>query len=157
MQQRCGMVWGCAILAATTNKKMNAHARTMAPTKQSTAEIFRNIPAHNAIVIMQTMQTLCHKQRKRDNTNNASVIMVKHRAYNVIVISRFCGQAFVTFRNISSAYLSHKAGLYSTPVLLCLYAHMRISPYRYMIICALPHNENDFHSQELAGKIDQGA
>jgi len=37
------MVWGRAILAATTNKKMNARARTMAPAKQSTAATFRNI------------------------------------------------------------------------------------------------------------------
>jgi hypothetical protein len=150
------MLWGRAILAATTNKKMIAHPRNMAAAKQSTAATFRNIPAHNAIVIMQTTQTLCHKQRKRDNTNNASVITAKHRAHNAIVISQSRGQAFVTLRNISSAYLSHKTGLYSTLALLCLYAHMRISLYRYMTICGKAHNENDFHSQELAGKIDQG-
>jgi hypothetical protein len=48
-------------------QKMNAHARTISPAKQSTAATSRNIPAHNAIVIMQTTQALWHKQRKRDN------------------------------------------------------------------------------------------
>jgi hypothetical protein len=67
MQQRCGMVRGRAILATTTNKEMNVRARTISPAKQSTAATFRNIPAHNTIVIMQTTQALCHKQRKRDN------------------------------------------------------------------------------------------
>ena len=43
MQRRCGMICGRAILAATTNKKMNAPASTMAPAKQSTAATFRNI------------------------------------------------------------------------------------------------------------------
>jgi hypothetical protein len=42
MQRRCGMVWGRAILAATTNKKMNAPARIMAPAKQSSAATIRN-------------------------------------------------------------------------------------------------------------------
>jgi hypothetical protein len=43
MQRRCEMVSGRAILAATTNKKMNARTRTMAPAKQSTAATFCNI------------------------------------------------------------------------------------------------------------------
>jgi len=126
-------------------QKMIAHTRTMAAAKQSTAATLRNIPAHNAIVIMQTTQTLYHKQRKRDITNNASVILLcPESRNNGIVILRFCKQVFVTFRNISSAYLSHKCGLYSTfvlcdtsglalvrlcystPVLLCGYEHMRV-------------------------------
>lgn len=153
MQRRCEMVWGWAILSATTNKRMIAHARTISPAKQSTAATFRNIPAHNAIVIMQTTQTAFNKQRKRDSANNANMIMVNRRAHNAIVISPSRGQAFVTFCNISSAYLSYRLSLcstfvlcdtsglalvrlyYSTTVLLCLYAHMRISSYRYMIIC----------------------
>jgi hypothetical protein len=92
-------------------KKMIAHARTISPAKQSTAATFRNIPAHNAIVIMQTTQAAFHKQRKRDSANNASVIMANRRAHNAIVISRSCGQVFVTFCNISSAYLSHRLSL----------------------------------------------
>jgi hypothetical protein len=97
---------------------------------------FRNIPARNAIVIMQTTQIAFHKQRKRDNANNESVIMAIRSAHNAIVISRFYGQAFVTFRNISSAYLSYRLSLYSTPVLLCGYAHTTISVYAHMRIKA---------------------
>jgi hypothetical protein len=97
---------------------------------------FRNIPAHNTIVIMQTTQTAFHKQRKRDNANNTSVMMVSRRTYNAIVISRSHRQAFVTFRNISSAYLSYRLSLYSTPVLLCGYAHTTISVCAHMRIKA---------------------
>lgn len=152
MQRRCEMVWGRAILSATTNKRMIAHARTISPAKQSTAATFRNIPAHNAIVIMQTTQTAFHKQHKRDNANNTSVIMANCRAHNAIVISRSHRQAFVTKRNIDSAYLSYRRSLYSTfvlcdtsglalvrlyysmPVLLCGYAHTTISAYAHMRI-----------------------
>jgi hypothetical protein len=135
-------------------QKMNAHARTIAPAKQSTAATFRNIPAHNAIVIMQTTQAAFHKQRKRDNANNASVILLcTESRNNGIVILRFRRQAFVAFRNISSACLSYKVSLcstfvlcdtselalvrmyYSTPVLLCGYDVGVILLYRYMIIC----------------------
>ncbi len=141
MQRRCGMVWGRAILSATTNKRMIAHARTISPANQSTAATFRNIPAHNAIVIMQTTQTAFHKQRKRDNANNASMIMVKHRAHNAIVISQSRGQAFVTFCNISSAYLSYKASLCSTFVLCATseLAQVRLyysTPVLFMSVCA---------------------
>jgi hypothetical protein len=155
----------------TTNKRKRAPARITATVQKSSAAIFRNIqppitfdaisascatfrniPAHNAIVIMQTTQTAFHKQRKRDNANNASVMMVSRSAYNAIVISPSRGQAFVTFRNISSAYLSYRLGLcsmlalcdtwrlaqvhvyYSTPVLLCGYAHTTISAYAHMSI-----------------------
>lgn len=136
-----------------TNKRKRAHARTMAPAKQSTAATIRNIPSHNAIVIMQTTQPQNDKQQKRDNANNTNVILLcSPSRHNGIVISPSRRQAFVTFRNISSAYLSHRLSLYSTPVLLCLYAHMRISPYRYMIICGNAHNENDSHSQERGEK-----
>lgn len=55
-----------------------------------------------------------------------------------------------------SAGLAQARLYYSAPVLLCLYAHMRISPYRYMIICGKAHNENDSHYHSHAGKIDQG-
>jgi hypothetical protein len=160
---------------AVSSKGKRASARnTMKATNNQSLQSFVTIEPHNAIVIMQTTQAAFRKQRKRDSANNASVIMANRRAHNAIVISRFPRQVFVTFRNISSAYLSHRASLYSTlvlcdtselalvrmyystPVLLCLYAHMGISSYRYMIICGKAHNENDFHSQELAGKIDQG-
>jgi hypothetical protein len=176
MQRRCGMVWGRAILAATTNKRMIAPARTMAAAQQSTAAIFRSIPAHNAIVIMQTTQTLCHKQRKRDNTNNASVILLCPESQNNgIVISRFCKQVFVTFRNISSAYLSHKCSLYSafvlcdtsglalvrlyysTPVLLCGYEHMPICAYEHRSICGYAHRRISSLCVKPHGKIDQGS
>ena len=139
----------------TTNKRKRAPARITATVQKSSAAIFRNIqplttfdaisascatfrniPAHNAIVIMQTTQTAFHKQRKRDNANNTSVIMASRSAHNAIVISRFYGQAFVTFRNISSAYLSYRLGLYSTPVLLCGYTHTAISVYAHMRIKA---------------------
>ena len=118
---------------------------------------FRNNQAiresHNTIVIMQTIQMQCHKQQKCDTTNNGSVIMANRSAHNAIVISRFYVQAFATKRNISSAHLSYRLSLYSTFVLcgssglalvhvcystpapLHLYAHIRISPYCYMIIC----------------------
>jgi sugar diacid utilization regulator len=98
-----------------TNKRKRARARITAPAKQSTVATFRNNQAirgsYNAIVIMQTTQAAFHKQRKRDSANNANVIMAKHMAHNAIVISSSHGQAFVTFRNISSAYHSHKLSL----------------------------------------------
>lgn len=66
-------------MAAT--KEKNAHARTMAPAHRSSCATFRNNqairPSHNAIVIMQTTQAQNHKQRKRDNANNASVILAR--------------------------------------------------------------------------------
>ena len=139
----------------TTNKRKRAPARITATVQKSSAAIFRNIqppitfdaisascatfrniPAHNAIVIMQTTQTAFHKQRKRDNANNTSVMMVSRIAHNAIVISRSHRQAFVTFRNISSAYLSYRLSLYSTPVLLCGYAHTTISVCAHMRIKA---------------------
>jgi hypothetical protein len=68
MQRRCGMVWGRAILAATTNKKMNAHARTMAPAKQSTAATFRNIqrPYHGT----GENRRIVNKNHKRPECSN---------------------------------------------------------------------------------------
>ncbi len=126
----------------------------MAAANQSTAATFRNIPAHHAIVMMQTRQTLCHKQRKRDDANNASVMMADGTGNKGIVISRLCGQGFVTFRYINSAYMTDRPGLYSTPVLcdssglalvrlyystpvlLCRYAHITISLYDHMPIAA---------------------
>ena len=135
----------------TTNKRKRAPARITATVQKSSAAIFRNIqppitfdaisascatfrniPAHNAIVIMQTTQTTFHKQRKRDTANNTSVMMVSRSAYNAIVMPRFYGQAFVTFRNISSAYLSYRLRLYSASVLPCGYAHTTISAYAHM-------------------------
>jgi hypothetical protein len=146
--------WRLLAREAVSSKGKRASARnTMKAPNNQSPQHFATIRPHNAIVIMQTTQALWHKQRKRDNANNASVIMANSRAHNAIVMSRFRRQAFVTFRNISSAYLSYKASLcsafvlcdtselalvrmcYSTPVLLCLYAHMRISSYCYMIIC----------------------
>jgi len=162
---RCLDGIGAAMVRAPTNgqmrasKERNAHAcaKYSMMCQKSTVETIRNNQAirgsYNGSVIMQTTQTAFHKQRKRDNANNASVIMAIRSAHNAIVISRFYGQAFVTFRNISSAYLSYRLSLYSafvlcdssglalvhvyysTPVLLCGYAHMRISPYCYIIIC----------------------
>lgn len=102
-----------------------------------------------------------------------------NRAYNGIVISRFWMQAFVTKRNISSAYYSHKPGLsvqayystsvlcdssglaqvqayYSTGVLLCAYAGMRIQRYGYMIICGYAHRRIPPLCVKPHGKIDQG-
>ena len=122
---------------------------------RSIVAIFRNIQqitaSHNAIVIMQTMQAQNHKQRKRDNANNASVMMANVSSrHNGIVISRSCVQAFVTKQNISFAYLSHRLSLsvqvhYMTAqdwhkyvcTMVRLYYHvvMRIQRYRYMRIC----------------------
>jgi hypothetical protein len=167
---------------SATNERKRAPARITATDQKSSAAIFRNIqppitfdaisascatfrniPAHNAIVIMQTTQAAFHKQRKRDNTNNASVIMASRSAHNAIVISRFYGQAFVTFRNISSAYLSYRLSLYSTfvlcdssglalvrvyhstPVLLCGYAHTTISAYAHMRIKAYNDSVMQFY------------
>jgi len=156
---------------SATNKRKRAPARITATDQKSSAAIFRNIqlpitlggilascaifrntPAHNAIVIMRTTQTAFHKQHKRDNANNTSVIMTNCRAHNAIVISPSHRQAFVIKRNISSAYLSHRTTLYSTfapcdtsglaqahvyystPVLPCGYAHTTISAYAHMSI-----------------------
>jgi hypothetical protein len=140
---------------AVSSKGKRASARnTMKATNNQSLQSFVTIEPHNAIVIIQTTQAAFRKQRKRDSANNASVIMANRRAHNAIVISRFPRQVFVTFRNISSAYLSHKASLfstlvlcdtselalvrmyYSTPVLLCLYAHIIISLYDHMPIAA---------------------
>ena len=149
------------------SKEKNAHARTMATTLRSSGAIFRNIPGHNAIVIMQG-----HRQRKRDNTNNASVILLCPSSRNHgIVILRFCMQAFVTFRNISSAYHSHKPGLSvqtcyvtvgdwhkyrRTIVQAYYYAAMRIQRYCNMIICGWAHNENDSHYHSARRKSTRG-
>jgi hypothetical protein len=137
---------------SATNKRKRAPARITATDQKSSAAIFRNIPAHNAIVIMQTTQTAFHKQRKCDTTNNGSVITANRRTHNAIVISRSHRQAFVTFRNISSAYLSYRLSLYSTfvlcdssglalvrvyystPVLPCGYDASVILPYRCIVI-----------------------
>ncbi len=161
---------------SATNKRKRAPARITATDQKSSAAIFRNIqlpitlggilascaifrntPAHNAIVIMQTTQAAFHKQRKRDNTNNASVIMTNCRAHNAIVISRSHRQAFVIKRNISSVCLSYRTSLYSTfapcdtsglaqahvyystPVLPCGYAHTTISAYAHTTISAYAH------------------
>jgi hypothetical protein len=127
----------------------------MAAAHRSTVATFRNIPANNAIVIMQTTQAQNHKQRHRDNANNASVIMARVSSrHNAIVISRFQAQAFVTFRNISSAYHFYKLGLsvqtyyvtvenwhkYAcTIVRLYYYASMRLCAYNDIAICAYAH------------------
>ena len=100
MQRRCEMVWGRAILAATTNKKMNAHARTMAPAKQSTAATFRNIqrPYHrtgeNRRIVTKNHKTPecsngyrqkcrcdstrnCHSQMLRNVTKCEEILSIK--------------------------------------------------------------------------------
>jgi len=142
--------------------------------QKSTVETIRNNQAirgsYNGIVIMQTTQAQCHKQRKRDNANNASVIMASCRAHNAIVISRCHRQAFATFCNISSAYRSYKLSLlvqtyyvtvgnwhkcrcaissaYVTdkPGLLVqayYYAAMSIQRYRHMSICGWAHIDQE--------------
>lgn len=141
---------------------MIARTRTIPAAKRSSAATFRNIPAHNAIVIIQTTHTVFHKQRKRNNANNASVVLLCSLSRNNgIVISRSRSQVFVTFRNISSAYLSHKAGLlvqvyYSTGVLLCAYADMRIQRYGDMIICGYAHRRITPLCVKPHGKIRLG-
>jgi hypothetical protein len=84
--------------------------------QKSTVETIRNSqairPSYNAIVMMQMSHLQNHKQRKRDNANNASVISaIRPSRHNGIVISRSRAQAFVTKRNISSAYLSYRLSL----------------------------------------------
>jgi hypothetical protein len=139
---------------------MIAHARTISPAKQSTAATFCNIPSHNTIVIMQTTQTAFRKQRKRDNANNASVIMANCRAYNAIVISRSHRQAFVTFRNISSAYLSYRLSLSfasEEPIRIQIMIKRR---YRYVSISGGDTNTDQNQKISMGGsrrKIDQGA
>ena len=149
----------CARITATGQKSNAATFRNIQPPITfrgilASCATFRNIPTHNAIVIMQTTQTAFHKQQKCDSANNASVIMTNRSSHNAIVISRSHWQAFATFRNISSAYLSYRLGLcstfapcdtsglaqahvyYSTPVLPCGYAHIIISLYDHMPIAA---------------------
>ena len=112
-------------------------------------------PSYNAIVIMQISHLQNYKQRKPDNTNNASVISANvSPGGNDIVICRFWSQAFVTFRNISSAYYSHKLGLsvqtyYVTVenwhkyaciiVRLYYYASMLLCACNDIVICAYRH------------------
>lgn len=117
---RCLDAGGAAMVRAPANgqvranKERNAQARAKyrMMRQKSTLATFRNIPGNNSSVIMQTTQARNHKQRKRDNANNASVIMARVSwRHNAIVISRFQAQAFVTFCNISSVYRSYKFGL----------------------------------------------
>ena len=100
------------------NKERNAGTRAKySKTRQkSSLATIRNNQAirapHNAIVMMQMPHLQNHKQRQRDDANNASVIStIRPSRHNAIVISRFRAQVFVTKRNISSAYLSYKPGL----------------------------------------------
>lgn len=122
--RRCVDARGSGMVRAPTsgqmraNKEGNAHAcaKYSMARQKSTVETIRNNqairPSHNGIVMMQTTQAQNDKQRKRDTANNASVMMAKVSSrHNGIVIVRSCAQAFVTKRNISSAYLSHKLGL----------------------------------------------
>jgi hypothetical protein len=148
------------------NKERNAQARAKyrMMRQKSTVETIRNNQAirapHNAIVIMQTTQTRCRKQRQRDDANNASVISaITPSRHNGTVILRSRAQAFVTKRNISSAYHSHKLSLsvqtyyvtlenwhkyactivrlyYYAPMRICGYAHTTIWAYDHMRICA---------------------
>jgi hypothetical protein len=142
---------GTAHASARANITRAAHWSTLAT--------FRNIQqvtaSHNAVVIMQTTQPQNHKQRHCDNANNASVILANVSSrHNGIVILRSRAQAFVTKRNISFAYLSHRLGSLAqvycmtvqdwhkyacTIVRLYYYAAMRIQRYRHMIICAYAH------------------
>lgn len=164
---RCLDATGAGMVRALTNgqmpadKERTAHARVKyrMTRQKSTVETIRNNqairPSHNGIVIMQTTQAQNNKQRKRDNADNANVMMpgVSPR-HNGIVISPCYAQAFVTKRNISAAYLSHKPGLsvqayyvtvkdwhkyMRTIVHAYYYAAMRILRYRYMIICTYEH------------------
>jgi len=148
--------------------KGNAHASARANITRaahwSTLATFRNIQqitaSHNTIVIVQITQPQNHRQRKRDNANNVSVMLANNASvilanvssrHNGIVILRSRVQAFVTKRNISSAYLSYRLSLLvqtyyvtiedwhkyaCTAVRLYYYAAMRIQRYRHMIICA---------------------
>lgn len=149
------------------NKRKRAPARTMASAEQSSAATFRNIQPpttfgpiltscatfcsnqrlyhetgknranikkrdnwrecsngygqrcrHNASAILDITQSQYRRQQQRDNTNNASVILIYSQSRdNGIVILRFHGET----------------------LLLCLYAHITISLYHNMPICALPH------------------
>jgi len=169
---RCLDGIGAAMVRAPTNgqmrasKERNAHAcaKYSMMCQKSTVETIRNNQAirgsYNGIVIMQTTQAAFHKQRKRDSANNANVIMAKHMAHNAIVISSSHGQAFVTFRNISSAYHSHKLSLSiasGRPDTNTDHDHGLI---RIRIIIRLRY-EYGLKSKNLggglAGKIDQGA
>jgi hypothetical protein len=67
---------------SSKGKRASARNTMKAPNNQS-LQSFATIGPHNAIVIMQTMQALWHKQRKRDNANNASVIMANCRHYKL--------------------------------------------------------------------------
>lgn len=130
---------------------------------------------NNATVIWAITTALYRSQRRRDNANNASVISLSPSSrHNGIVISRSRCQAFVIFRNISSAYITDKDGLlvqayystsvlcdssrlaHSTGVLLCAYAGMRIQRYGYMIICGYAHRRIAPLCVKPHGKIDQG-
>jgi|LakMenEpi03Aug12_release.lakeMendotaPanAssembly.Ray.scaffolds.fasta_scaffold799268_1 hypothetical protein len=65
---------------SSKGKRAGARNTMKAPNNQS-PQHFATIRPHNAIVIMQTTQALWHKQRKRDNANNASVIMANSRQH----------------------------------------------------------------------------
>jgi hypothetical protein len=140
------------------NKEGNTGARVkyrMMRQKSTLATIRNNQairPSYNAIVIMQMLHLQNHKQRQRDNANNASVISANvSPGRNDIVIYRLWSQAFVTFCNISPAYHFHKLGLsvqtyyvtvknwhkYAyTIVRLYHYASMLPCAYNDIVICA---------------------
>ena len=135
--------------------RKNASARISSHAHRSTFATIRNNqatrPSHNDIVMMQMSHLQNHKQRKRNNTNNASVISANvSPGHNAIVICRLWSQAFVTFCNISSAYHFHKLGLsvqtyyvtvenrhkYAcTIVRLYYYASMLLCAYNDVVIC----------------------
>ena len=138
---------GAAHASARANITRAAHRSTLATFRNNQA--IR--PSHNTIVIMQITQPQNHRQRKRDNANNVSVMLANMSSrHNAIVISRSCAQVFVTKRNISFAYLSHRLSLlvqayyvtienwhkYACTTVRLYYAAMRIQRYRHMIICA---------------------
>jgi hypothetical protein len=124
-----------------------APARITATVQKSSAAIFRNIQPP---ITFDAISASCATFRNIP-------------AHNAIVISPSHRQAFVTFCNISSAYLSHKGSLcstfalcdtselalvrmyYSTPVLLCRYAHTTISAYAHMRIKAYNDSVMKFH------------
>ena len=105
---------------------------------------------------MQITQAQNHKQRHRDNANNASVISaIRPSRHNGIVISRSRAQVFVTKRNISSVYLSYKPGLSLTSGIRDTNTNHDHAPIRIRIIIGRRYGYGS-RSKNLLGGASRG-
>ncbi len=170
---------------AATNKRKRAHARTMAPAKQSTVAIFRNnqrlyhgTGENRRIVRKDHKMPKCsngYRQKgwcdSRPNWHTLTTLISRAKCRNphrrASVITFRIGKA--SHRNLYRHGVTigdwHKyrctiSSAYMTDrsglsVRAYYHAAMRIQRYRHMSICGWAHNENGSHYHSHAGKIDQ--